>query len=140
MISPDLVLELSWRYGLNDFAFPFFIQMVRDLTHKVEKVQRKTDEREKKEEEKAEKEAHRPLDSMATMMMGGIGTDMVSPYPMLMGAGAGPGDLGASGFGSTMGGSLGGSMGGFGTPGSIGGMGGLGGIGGIGGGFGGRPF
>lgn len=129
MISPDLVLELAWRYQLNDFAFPFFIQMVRDLTHKVEKVQRKTDEREKKEEEKAEKEAHRPLDSM-TMMMGGMGSEIVSPYPMLMGAG----DMGSSGFGSTLGGS---TMGGFGTPGSMGGMGGLG---GLGGGFGGRPF
>lgn len=121
MISPDLVLELAWRYQLTDNAFPFFIQMVRDLTHKVEKVQRKHEEREKKEEEKAEKDAFRPLDSMVNpgMMMGG---DIVSPYPMLMGAGAGPGD--ASGFGSTMGGS---TMGGFGNSSSMGGLGGMGG-------------
>lgn len=105
MISPDLVLELAWRYGLNDFAFPFFIQMVRDLTHKVEKVQRKTEEREKKEEKEAEKKIYTPLDSMVGGMM--MGNDMVSPYPMLMGAG---GDM--SGFSTSMG--MGGSMGGMG--------------------------
>lgn len=130
MIAPDLVLELSWRYGLTDFAFPFFIQMVRDLTHKVEKVQRKHEEREKKEEEKAEKEAFRPLDSMAGMSMM-MGSEIASPYPMLMGAG----DMGLSGFGSTgMGSSMGGStMGGMGGMGGLGGMGSMGGMGGLGG-------
>lgn len=127
MISPDLVLELAWRYQMSDFAFPFFIQMVRDLTHKVEKVQKKHEEREKKEEEKAEKEAYRPLDSMTGMgmMMGG---EIASPFPMLMGAGD------QSGFGSTMGSSIGGlgGLGGMGASG-FGGQSNLGGLGGMGG-------
>jgi clathrin heavy chain len=122
------VLELAWRYGMNDFAFPFFIQMVRDLTHKVEKVEKKHEEREKKDEQKAEQDAFRPLNTMGGM--DGLGMMMsteLSPYPMLTGADSGfssgfplGGGLGQQGFGTAPGG-LGGfgasGLGGFGRPG-----------------------
>lgn len=121
MVAPDLVLELAWRYGLNDFAFPFFIQMVRDLTHKVEKVQKKHEEREKKEEERAEQVSRSMVDPYPSMMM----TPEVSPFPMLMGSGMTTG--------STFD-----SMGGMGA--GLGAQGGFGAMGGMGAGFGGRPF
>lgn len=119
MIAPDLVLELAWRYGMNDFAFPFFIQMVRDLTHKVEKVQKKHEEREKKEEERAEQASRSMGDPFPSMMM----TPEVSPFPMLMGSGM----TAASTFDSMggMGMNMGAPAGGFGSMGAgFGGMGG----------------
>ena len=61
-LSPDVVLELSWRYGYTDFAMPFMIQFVYDFSNRVETVQKKHEEREKKEEEQQEREAKRPLD------------------------------------------------------------------------------
>ncbi len=42
LLQPDLVLELGWRYGLTDFTMPFMIQLVKDLSSKVETVQKKT--------------------------------------------------------------------------------------------------
>lgn len=120
------MLELAWRYGMSDFAFPFFIQMVRDLTHKVEKVEKKHEEREKKDEQKAEQDAFRPLNTMGgmdglSMMMGAE----ISPYPMLTGADSGFASgfpLGGSGLGQTGFGSSPG-LGGFGAAGGLGGFG-----------------
>jgi len=34
MIRPDVVLELAWRHGLNDFAMPFVIQSFRHYNEK----------------------------------------------------------------------------------------------------------
>lgn len=119
IISPDLVLELAWRYGMTDFAFPFFIQMVRDLTHKVEKVEKKHEEREKKDEEKAEQDAFRPLDSVGGMGMM-MGAD-ISPFPMLT-SGADTGfnsGLNSAFNGSGFNGSGFGGQGGFGSQGGV---------------------
>lgn len=35
LLRPDVVMELAWRNGLTDFAMPFMIQTMRDLTLKV---------------------------------------------------------------------------------------------------------
>jgi len=61
LLNPDQVLELAWRHGLTDFAMPFMIQMVKDMSQRVEHVQKKHEEREKKEEEKQERDAKKPL-------------------------------------------------------------------------------
>ena len=62
LIPTDIVLEISWRYGMTDNSMPFMIQLMRDLANRVEQVQKKHEEREKKEEEKQERDAKRPLD------------------------------------------------------------------------------
>ena len=35
LLSPDIVEELSWQHGLNDFYMPYRIQVQRTLTQKV---------------------------------------------------------------------------------------------------------
>ena len=35
LLSPDVVEELSWQHGLNDFYMPYRIQVQRTLTQKV---------------------------------------------------------------------------------------------------------
>jgi clathrin heavy chain len=37
-IRPDIVLELSWKNKLLDFAMPFFIQVMRDYTSRVDQL------------------------------------------------------------------------------------------------------
>lgn len=41
---------------------PFMIQLTRELSSRVEHVQKKHEERERKEEEKQERDAKKPLD------------------------------------------------------------------------------
>jgi clathrin heavy chain len=40
-------MELAWRFNLMEFAMPFFIQITREMTSRVDHVQKKSDEREK---------------------------------------------------------------------------------------------
>jgi len=79
-VRPEIVTELAWRFNLTEYAMPFWIQLTRDLTYRVEQVQKKNDEREKKEADKSEKEATQGLNPMMNdPMMGG---GMVSEFPM----------------------------------------------------------
>lgn len=85
-LSPDIVLELAWRYGYNDFAMPFMIQFIHDFSNRVETVQKKHEEREKKEEEQQERDAKRPLDIgiMGVNPTTGMGPLAPNNVPMLM--------------------------------------------------------
>lgn len=108
LIEPDFVMELAWRHGLQEYATPFQIQVIRDLTHGVEKVQKKQEATEKKEEEKQKRDEKLPLGGM-------IGASSFSPLlnsgmPMLMG---GPSTANFNAL--NQGGGLGGFGGGFGN-------------------------
>ena len=35
LVRPDVVLEQAWRFGITDYAMPYLIQVVRELTTKV---------------------------------------------------------------------------------------------------------
>lgn len=135
-VRPDVVLELAWRFGLLEWAMPYFVQVARELTYRVENVQKKHEEREKKEEKQAQQQMNQPL-------------DIVGDYMMPMMPGLNPGMLmltmeGANPFGAGPGPNYGGGPG-FGGPGGPGGPGGYGGMpnGGFGGGqpggFGSQP-
>jgi len=47
LIRPDVVLELTWRFGLTDFAMPFMIQSFRQFSDKLVSVQAKLDAHDK---------------------------------------------------------------------------------------------
>jgi clathrin heavy chain len=40
LVRPDVVLELAWRNKIIDFAFPYIIQYVRDLSSRVDSVEK----------------------------------------------------------------------------------------------------
>jgi len=127
-IRPETVTELAWRFSLYDFAMPFWIQLTRDLTYRVEVVQKKNEEREKKEAEKTEKESNQALNPMFDdPMFGGGG----SQYPMIMGGNTGMDPMAGMGGMGGIGGMPGFSNGqGMQNMGGMGGMGGSGGMGG----------
>lgn len=37
LLHPDVILELSWRNGIMDFAMPYMIQVLREYRTKVRK-------------------------------------------------------------------------------------------------------
>nr|CAI5862799.1 unnamed protein product [Callosobruchus analis] len=39
LLRPDVILELSWKHNIMDFAMPYFIQVTRELSTKVEKLE-----------------------------------------------------------------------------------------------------
>ena len=81
LIRPNNALELSWRFGLFDFAMPYFIQIVKELTTKVEVVQKKHEDREKKEEKQAQQQMNQPLDVVTDFLMPGFANPMLMPAP-----------------------------------------------------------
>ena len=40
LVRPDVVLEIAWRNKIIDFAFPYIIQYVRDLSVRVDSVEK----------------------------------------------------------------------------------------------------
>ena len=106
LLHPDVVLEYSWRYGYFDFAMPFMIQTMRDLTSRVETVQKKTDDIQKKEEKSTEQKLSSPLEIMEMIVPSFMNNTQALPAPPQ------PGGVGYPG---------GGMMGGGGVPGMGGG-------------------
>ena len=102
LIKPDVAMEVGWRCGLQEYVMPYFIQFVRDLSTKVEGVQKNTEDIKKKEEAKAEEAANRPLDMGMEMGMMFPGMNMNQGPAAIMPA---PGSMPA------MGGAMGGMMG-----------------------------
>lgn len=41
LLHADIVMELSWRFGLMDYSMPYFINILKELTAKIETVQKK---------------------------------------------------------------------------------------------------
>uniref|UniRef100_A0A2A4K3L8 Clathrin heavy chain n=1 Tax=Heliothis virescens TaxID=7102 RepID=A0A2A4K3L8_HELVI len=85
LLKPDVVIELAWRHNIMDFAMPFLIQTVRELTTKVEKLEEADA---KRSTESAEHEA-KPAMIMEPQLMLTAGPSM--PYvPAGVGAQASP--------------------------------------------------
>lgn len=40
LIKPDVAMEVAWRFGLIEYAMPYYIQFMKDLSYKVEGVQK----------------------------------------------------------------------------------------------------
>jgi len=63
LIRPDIAVELGWRYGFMEFAMPFFVQALKDINMKLDKV--------------IEQQMNAPVD--LEMMMPGL-----NPYQAIM--------------------------------------------------------
>uniref|UniRef100_A0A0K8TT11 Clathrin heavy chain n=1 Tax=Tabanus bromius TaxID=304241 RepID=A0A0K8TT11_TABBR len=50
LLRPDVILELAWRHNIMDFAMPYLIQVIREYTGKVDKLEANEAQREKEGE------------------------------------------------------------------------------------------
>ncbi|XP_018576550.1 clathrin heavy chain [Anoplophora glabripennis] len=57
LLRPDVILELSWRHNIMDFAMPYLIQVTRELTTKVEKLEQSDAQR----QSEAAEETNKPM-------------------------------------------------------------------------------
>ncbi|KAI8818504.1 uncharacterized protein EV422DRAFT_537294 [Fimicolochytrium jonesii] len=71
LLRPDVIMELAWRNGLNDFAMPYFIQIIREYMGKVDKLEKSNTDRSQKEEEKEKQES---------TIMPGLGNPLMITY------------------------------------------------------------
>ncbi|KAF9165116.1 hypothetical protein BGX20_000714 [Mortierella sp. AD010] len=70
LVRPDVVLELSWRHGLTDFAMPYMVQFTREYVDKVDRLEKAHDERVEKENK--ERSSETPI-----LGPGGLGNAMM---------------------------------------------------------------
>jgi clathrin heavy chain len=61
LLRSDVVEELSWQHGLNDFYMPYKIQQQRTLVDKLAVLEKEVRERSKKEQQKEQQEADAPI-------------------------------------------------------------------------------
>ncbi len=54
LVRMDVILELAWRHDIMDFAMPFMIQTIRDLTGEVERLSKSEKKRHEEDEKKEE--------------------------------------------------------------------------------------
>ena len=89
LLSPDLVEELSWQHGLNDFFMPYRIQVQRTLKEKVASLEKKVQELSVKETKKEQAEQETPIITPAVRMitMGNGFAPQATPPVMLNGTG-----------------------------------------------------
>jgi clathrin heavy chain len=85
LIRPDLVLELSWRNGLNDFTMPYMINMLSQQTKELALIKADNEARKSREKEQEKTEDNTPILGGARLMItagpGGNQPNGFAPQP-----------------------------------------------------------
>jgi clathrin heavy chain len=111
LVKPDVAMELAWRYDFVEFLMPYMIQTVRDLTIRMDHMQRKAEDSEKQKKKEIEEQVSQPLDVIYMGMnnnglvpfmpgMGGMGGPGYPPMDMGMGGMNNINNMGGPGFGN----------------------------------------
>ncbi|KZO92891.1 clathrin heavy chain [Calocera viscosa TUFC12733] len=84
LLRPDVVMELSWQHGLNDFYMPYQVQSQRQLIEKVQKLEKDVAERMAKDTQKEQQEADAPIiaPGLGKTLMITQGTGMPNSLPV----------------------------------------------------------
>ncbi|TFK26167.1 clathrin heavy chain 1 [Coprinopsis marcescibilis] len=61
LLHSDVVMELSWQHGLNDFYMPYKIQIERTRVERLAQIEKEVRDRSKKDEQKEQAEADAPI-------------------------------------------------------------------------------
>ncbi|CAB4482710.1 unnamed protein product [Rhizophagus irregularis] len=61
LVRSDVVLEMSWKHGLTDFAMPYLVQVMREFSNKIDILEKANAERTAKEQEREKNESEIPL-------------------------------------------------------------------------------
>ncbi|KAF5296319.1 hypothetical protein FQA39_LY12536 [Lamprigera yunnana] len=78
LLKPDIILELAWKHNIMDFAMPYMIQVTRELSMKVDKLE----QREAQRESESAEETHKPMMITEPQLMLTAGPGMgIPPTP-----------------------------------------------------------
>jgi clathrin heavy chain len=86
LLRPDVILELAWRHNIMDFAMPYMIQVMREYTSKVDKLEQSDAVRSEEEAKATEKplvfnEPQLMLTAGPSAMVYGATPGMYGAYP-----------------------------------------------------------
>lgn len=85
LIRPDLVLEMSWRSGLQDFTMPYMINLLAQTTREIATLKADNEARKAKEKEQEHVEDNTPILGGGRLMItagpGGAAGGRTSPAP-----------------------------------------------------------
>jgi clathrin heavy chain len=84
LIRPDVVLEISWRNGLNDFTMPYMINMLGQQVRTIEMLKKDNEERKAKEVAQKKEEDNTPVLGASRLMLT-QGPATPTPGPMAFG-------------------------------------------------------
>ncbi|KAF1730360.1 putative clathrin heavy chain [Beauveria bassiana] len=82
LIRPDVVLELSWRHGLNDFTMPYMINMLSQQTKEIALLKADNEARKAKEKEHEKTEDNTPILGAGRLMITAGPGGPASPAPV----------------------------------------------------------
>lgn len=69
LIRPDVILEMSWRHGLNDFTMPYMINMLSQQVQTIELLKKDNEERKAKEATQQKEEDNTPILGGSRLML-----------------------------------------------------------------------
>ena len=69
LIRPDVILEMSWRHGLNDFTMPYMINMLSQQVRTIEMLKKDNEERKAKEAANQKEEDNTPVLGGSRLML-----------------------------------------------------------------------
>lgn len=69
LIRPDVVLEISWRHGLNDFSMPYMINMLSQQMRTIDILKKDNEERKAKEASQQKEEDNTPILGASRLML-----------------------------------------------------------------------
>ncbi|KUL86163.1 hypothetical protein ZTR_07697 [Talaromyces verruculosus] len=79
IIRPDVILEISWRHGLNDFTMPYLINMMAQQTITIEQLKKDNEERKAKETTHQKDEETGPILGSRLMLTQGPQANGITP-------------------------------------------------------------
>lgn len=85
LVSMDLVMELTWRYQLNDYTMPYMINHQREQQQRLERLHQDNEERKLKEKSSQVQDDSTPMISNPLMITAGGG--MMGPSNGMMNGG-----------------------------------------------------
>ena len=69
LIRADVILEMSWRHGLQDFTMPFMINFLCEQTRTIEMLKRDNEERKSREVTQQTEEDNTPILGGSRLML-----------------------------------------------------------------------
>merc|ERR1712157_333715 len=87
LTRPDVVLELSWRYGLIEYCMPYMVQTFRTFNNKLDSLYQKIELQEQKIQDDQKKEQDAKNEQMNKAASNMIGNRLMLTGP---GIGGGP--------------------------------------------------
>lgn len=81
LIRPDVVLEVSWRNGLNDFTMPYMINFLSQQAATIEVLKKDNEERKAREASQQKDEENTPILGSRLMLTQGPMASAPSPGP-----------------------------------------------------------